>query len=93
MDKKNPLSTGIASAVTFALLSILCAVAFMVAPDATIDFFGAFMHGLDLNTARSAAPLSLGRVLYGVIGLAIIGFIAGLLFAWTYNAVNRRCGC
>ncbi len=93
MDKKNPLSTGIASAVTFALLSILCAIAFMVAPDATIDFFGAFMHGLDLNTARSAAPLSLGRVLYGVIGLAIIGFIAGFVFAWTYNAVSRRCGC
>jgi uncharacterized protein DUF5676 len=90
MDKRNPLGTGIGLAVTFAFLSILCAIAFAVAPDATINFFGAFMHGLDLNSVRSTAPLSLGRVLYGVIGLAIIGFIAGLVFAWTYNAVSRK---
>ncbi len=90
MEKKSPLGTGIALAVTFAFLSILCALAFAVAPDATINFFGAFMHGLDLNTVRSTASLSLGRVLYGVIGLAIIGFIAGLVFAWTYNAVSRK---
>lgn len=90
MDERNPLSTGIGLAVTFAFLSILCAIAFAVAPDATINFFGAFMHGLDLNSVRSSAPLSPGRVLYGVIGLAIIGFIAGLVFAWTYNAISRR---
>ena len=90
MDKRNPLSTGIGLAVTLAFLSILCAIAFAVAPDATLNFFGAFMHGLDLNAVKSTAPLSLGRVLYGVIGLAIIGFIAGLVFAWTYNAVSRK---
>lgn len=90
MDTRNPLGTGIGLAVTFAFLSILCAIAFAVAPDATINFFGAFMHGLDLNAVRSTAPLNLGRVLYGVVGLAIIGFLAGLVFAWTYNTVTRR---
>jgi hypothetical protein len=90
MDKRNPLGTGIGLAVTFAFLSILCAISFAVAPDATINFFGSFMHGLDLNAVRSTAPLSLGRVLYGVIGLAVVGFLAGLVFAWTYNAVNRK---
>jgi len=90
MDRKDPLSTGVGLAVTFAFLSILCAIAFVVAPDATINFFGAFMHGLDLNVARTTAPLNLGRVVYGVVGLAIIGFIAGLVFAWAYNAVISR---
>ena len=90
MDKRNPLSTGVGLAMTFAFLSILCAIAFAVAPDAIINFFGAFMHGLDLNAVRSTASLSIGRVLYGVVGLAIIGFLAGLVFAWTYNAVNRK---
>ena len=90
MDKVNALGAGIAVAVTFALLSILCALAFVLVPDGTIDFFGAFMHGLDLNSVRSAAPIRLGRVLYGVIGLSIIGFIAGFVFAWTYNLVNRQ---
>jgi hypothetical protein len=90
MDKVNTIGAGFALAVTLALLSTLCAVAFLLAPDATLDFFSAFMHGLDLKSVKSATPLSLGRVLYGVIGLSIIGFIAGFVFAWTYNIINRQ---
>jgi hypothetical protein len=89
MDKVNTLGAGVALAVTLALLSALCAIAFVLAPDATLDF-SAFMHGLDLKSVKSAAPLSLGKVLYGVIGLSIIGFIAGFVFAWTYNIINRQ---
>ena len=90
MDKVNTLGAGIALAVTLALISALCAVAFVLAPDATLDFFGAFMHGLDLKAVKSAAPISFGRVLYGLIGLSIVGFIAGVVFAWSYNAISRQ---
>lgn len=90
MDKVNTLGAGVALAVTLALMSALCAVAFALGPDATLDFFSAFMHGLDLNAVKSAAPISLGRVLYGLIGLSIIGFIAGVVFAWTYNVISRQ---
>lgn len=86
----NTLGAGIALAVTLALISALCAVAFLVAPDATLDFFGAFMHGLDLKAVKSVAPISFGRVLYGMIGLSIVGFVAGVVFAWIYNAVRRQ---
>ena len=89
MDKVNSLGAGIALAVTFALLSALCAVAFVLAPDATLDFFGAFMHGLDLKSVKAIAPLSLGKVLYGILGLSIVGFIAGFSFAWTHNVIIR----
>jgi hypothetical protein len=37
MDKVNTLGAGAALAVTFALLSALCAIAFVLAPDGTID--------------------------------------------------------
>ena len=47
------------------------------------------MHGLDLKAVRSAAPLSLGRILYGVIGLGLIGFVAGIVFGSVYNAFRR----
>ena len=90
MEKANSLGAGIALAVTFAFLSILCALAFILVPDGAIDFFGAFMHGRDLNSVRSTAPIRFGKVLYGVIGLSIVGFIAGFVFAWTYNLVNRQ---
>jgi tetrahydromethanopterin S-methyltransferase subunit F len=90
MDRVNAVGAGVALGVTFAFLGILCALAFILVPDGAIDFFGAFMHGLDLNSVRSTAPIRFGRVLYGVIGLSIIGFIAGFVFAWTYNLVNRH---
>ena len=90
MSKISTLATGIAMAITFALMSALCAVAFMAVPDATIDFFGAFMHGIDLKAVKSAAPISIARVIYGVIGLGVVGLVAGLVFASVYNAIAGR---
>ena len=90
MDKVNTLGAGIALAVTLALMSAVCAIAFVLAPEATLDFFSAFMHGLDLKTVKAATPLSFGRVLYGIIGLSVVGFVAGFVFAWTYNFINRQ---
>lgn len=66
---------------------MLCALAFAIWPDATLDFFGAFMHGLDLSSVRSAAPMSPVRVLYGVVGLGIVGLLAGVVYASIYNVV------
>ena len=43
MNKLYILSVGIALGVTLALMSMLCALAFAIWPDATLDFFGAFM--------------------------------------------------
>jgi hypothetical protein len=90
MDRLSTFSTGIALAITFAFLSGLCAFAFALRPDATIDFFGAFMHGLDLKALRPAEPLTLGRILYGVIGLGVVGFVASVVYASVYNAFSPR---
>lgn len=89
-NKLNIVAAGTALATTFALMSALCALAFLIAPDATLDFFAAFMHGIDVKALKSAAPLSLARGLYGVIGLGIVGFIAGVVFGATYNATSGR---
>ncbi|VTZ59843.1 DUF5676 family membrane protein [Sinorhizobium medicae] len=76
MNKLSTLFVGIALGVTLALLSMLCALTFAFWPNATLDFFGAFTHGLDLGAVKSTAPMSAGRVLYGVVGLGIVGFAA-----------------
>jgi hypothetical protein len=89
-NRLNTVATGIALAITFALMSVLCGLAFLLWPEATLDFFAAFMHGLDLKAVKSAAPISLGRALYGVVGLGVVGFLAGIVFAWAYNAVAGR---
>ena len=89
-DRVNPVAAGVALAAMLAFLSVLCAIFFAITPEGVVGFFSSFMHGLDLKSVKSAAPLSFGRVLYGVIGLSIIGFIAGFVFAWTYNIINRQ---
>ncbi len=71
-------------------MSALCAVGFVLWPDATLDFFSAFMHGIDLKSAKAAGPLSLARAIYGVVGLAVVGFVSGFVLATIYNAVARR---
>ncbi|TJW50830.1 MAG: hypothetical protein E5X65_26090 [Mesorhizobium sp.] len=87
MNKLSILSVGIALGVTLALMSMLCALAFAIWPDATVYFFGAFMHGLDLSAVRLAAQMSPGRVLYGVVGLGVVGLVAGVIYASIYNVV------
>lgn len=90
MDKLSTLRVGIALAITLAFISALCAMAFALRPEETLDFFGAVMHGLDLNAVKSTTPMSIGRVLYGVIGLGIVGFVAGVVFASVHNIVSQR---
>ena len=89
-NKLSIVGTGIALAITFALMSGLCALAFLAVPEATLDFFDAFMHGLELKTVKLTAPITLTKVLYGVVGLGVVGFVAGLVFASAYNATSRR---
>lgn len=90
MNKLNTLSIGVSAAITAAILSALCAAAFVASPDATIGFFNSFMHGIDLNKVRSTTPVAPGRVAFGIIGLAIVGFVAGVIFASVHNLLNGR---
>ena len=87
MNRLSTLSVGVALGTTLALMSMLCALAFALWPDATLDFFGAFVHGLDLGTVKSAAPISPGRALYGIVGLGIVGLVTGVVYTSIYNVV------
>ncbi|MES0126930.1 DUF5676 family membrane protein [Mesorhizobium sp. C420B] len=51
------------------------------------------MHGLDLSAVRSTAPISPVRVLYGVLGLGIVGLLAGVVYASIYNVVANLGRC
>lgn len=91
MNKQlSTLAVGVALGATLALLSMLCALAFAIWPDRTLDFFGAFTHGLDLNMVQTTAPMSAGRILYGVVGLGLVGLVAGVVYALIYNVVATR---
>jgi len=76
-------------AVTAAVLNPVCAAAFVLSPDATTQFFNSWMHGIDLNKLRSATPITVAGVTYGIIVAAAVAFVAGIAFAVIYYAFNR----
>lgn len=92
MEKLNTLAVGVTSAVTFSIVFTACAIAVAVAPDATVGFFNAWFHGLDLSLLKPAGgkPLTLVQYVYGLAGVALVSFVTGALFVLIYNLVALR---
>ncbi len=88
MIRHSVLATGTAVAVTAALLNSLCAVAVALWPEESIGFVNSWMHGLDLQMIKATAPPMLMGFLRGLIGIAVIGFMTGVVYAWVYNQLH-----
>jgi hypothetical protein len=90
MEKLNPWVMGAALTITFVAVYVLCAAAFAIAPTATIDFFNAWFHGLNLAGLQTGAkPFTFGVFLYGTLGIAVVAFVCGTVFAASYNLLRR----
>lgn len=92
MDRLNPWRCGGATALTAAILSVLCAVAVYLFPQGTLEFVNSWTHGLDLTALRSERAWTVGGVALGVFNVSLTGFVVGVVFAWCYNLVGK-CGC
>ena len=89
MNKLDPWRTGIAVALTAAIVSIVCALAVNLFPQGTVDFVNSWTHGLDLTLLRSDRPMTVVSVLSGVFNISLTGFVIGALFAWARNLLDR----
>jgi hypothetical protein len=85
---------GVAAAVTFSVVYLACALAVSLSPDATIGFFNAWFHGLDLALLKppGGRPLTLVTFIGGLISAAAVSFVVGALLAALYNVFARRSG-
>ncbi len=93
MNVLNPLTTGAAFAVTFGVVYGVCAAAFALWPAATLDFFNAWFHGLNLAGLQAGAkPFTVGVFIYGLIGIVAFGLVTGAVFAASYNLADRFAG-
>ena len=86
----NPWRTGIAVALTVAIVSIVCAAVVYLFPDRTVAFVNSWTHGLDLAVLQSDKPWTLGGVLPGTFNVALTGFLVGALFACCRNLTAER---
>lgn len=90
MNGLNPIRIGLALAITAGLLNVLCAVLVALAPEATINTFQTWWHGIDVTPlALTPPPMSLVSVVTGVVTLMLSAFASGWLFATLYNALGR----
>jgi hypothetical protein len=91
MNKLDALTTGLAAAITFAVLYSICALAFALFPDGTLAFLNAWFHGMDLGLLRPAGGevWTVGDFLYGLLGVSVTAFVAGFLFALVSNFLKR----
>jgi len=91
MKKLDALTTGFAAAITVAVMYAVCALAFALFPDATLGFFDAWFHGLDLGPLKPAGGMALtaSSFVYGLFGVSVTAFVAGFLFAVVNNFLKR----
>ena len=88
MDRLNPKMVSLSLAAVSALLSLLCAMSIALAPDFSMRFFGSIFHAIDLT--KIAAPMTLSGVATGLLAITVSAFVAGWLFATTYNLLTSK---
>jgi len=90
MNRLNVWKFALASAVTFAALSAICALAVIIAPDAAVSVFNNLFHGLDLKllVPPGGRPVTAGQVISGVITAAVVSFVGGTILAGCYNLLT-----
>jgi hypothetical protein len=90
MNKLNPWRTGATLAVTVVLAYAICAVIFVVFPNASMNFLNGLFHGLDFGKLQPSAG---GFSFAGFGGVAVVMavwvFVVGAIFAGVSNLLAR----
>lgn len=84
--KLNIKAVVIAEAVVGAALFILCRVAFVLAPDATL---GALKYLTHIDWSSLTMPVTFGGFISGLVVFTIFMAVVGGVWAWIYNLIAR----
>ena len=83
--KLNIKAIAIAEAIVGGALFVLCRLAFVLAPDATLAALKYLTH-IDWSTVTM--PVSWGGFIVGLIVFTIFMALVGAVWAWIYNRVG-----
>lgn len=84
MEKLNVKAFALASASTFGITSVVCALLFWIAPAFTLGLFNNLMHGVDLASIAKTG-FSLSNAVIGFVLAVVLGYLFGALLAVLYN--------
>ncbi len=83
--------TGIALALTAGVLYTLCALAVMLWPMQTIQFFNTWLHAIDISKMYTPPQITVTLFLQGLGSIMVTSYLIGMLFAWLYNKCVDHC--
>ena len=84
--KINPVPFALASAITAAVLWIICSLAVFVLPGQMMSMSGEMVHA---NLSGMHWNLSMSGVLIGLVGWVLVAGIFGWIVALVYNLLNK----
>ena len=84
MEKLNPKKVSLSLAATSGIVSTACALLIAVAPQFTVNLFGAVFHGIDLSNIQKTMTIS--SAILGTMEVIVFALIVGWLFAKIYNS-------
>lgn len=87
--KHNPFATASASALTVAVLYIVCRVFVGLFPVFSYSVMQAWFHGLSLQTV-GRFDLSLASFVLGMVTAAVVAWLTGWCFAHCYNMFSKK---
>ncbi len=87
--KHNPMATANATAITAAIVFIVCRVAFSLAPDFSMDIAKSWFHGIDISRI-SALNLSTDSFILGFVTATVGAWLVGYVFAISYNLFVKK---
>ena len=87
--KHDPNVTANASAVTAAILYIVCRIAVSLLPNSAMTIAQSWFHGLEISKV-SGWSLSMGSFVLGLITLTGAAWLTGFLFAKVYNYFVKK---
>jgi len=90
MSQLTPLRSGIAFAMTVAVLYLACLILMMLAPGVVLAIFSTWVHGLNLEPlTTNPPPIDLGRALLGLLLISAYSFIAGAVYGFVRRWLTR----
>lgn len=83
MTTLNPHHVGKTLGATVGVLYLLCALAYVIAPNITKALFVYMMHGLEVK--QLLTPIQFIPTIIGTIVAMVYSYVAGVLFAFLWN--------
>lgn len=87
--KHNPIATANAAAATTAVIYVVCALFFVIAPDLSMAIAKTWFHGIDISLI-DARVATAGSFILGLVSATVGAWFVGYVFALFYNNFAKK---